>query len=51
MIASKTIKQLGINEHPEGVHWKVQDLMKEIKGDRNKQKYILCSWIGRTLLK
>ena len=36
MIASKIIKQLGINLYQETVQWKVQDLVKEIKGDRNK---------------
>ena len=53
MTASKIIKYLGINLAKE-----VKDLftenywtvMKEIKENTNKQKDILCSWIGKTNL-
>ena len=49
-IASKRIKYLGIN-----LTRNVKDLYsgnnkmlkKEIEGDTNKWKHILCSWIGR----
>ena len=49
-IASKRIKCLGINLikevkdlYPENY----KTLIREIKEDTNKWKYILCSWIGR----
>ena len=49
-VASKRIKYLGMNLnkevkylHPENY----KTLMREIKEDTNKWKYIPCSWIGR----
>ena len=53
-IASKRIKYLGINLPKEVKDLYTENyktLMKETEEDPNKQKDILCSWIGRILLK
>ena len=50
MIATRKIKYLGINLTKEVKDLYAENyrtLKKEIKKDRNKWKYILCSWIGR----
>ena len=49
-IASKRIKYLGINlpkETKDLYYENYKMLMKEIKDDTNRWKYIPCSWIGR----
>ena len=46
----KRIKYLGINLPKEAKDLYAENyktLMKEIKDDRNRWKYIPCSWIGR----
>ena len=49
-ITSKRIKYLGVNlpkETKDLFSENYKTLMKEIKGDTNRSKDILCSWIGR----
>jgi len=49
-ITSKRIKYLGVNvpkETKDLYSEKYKTLMKEIKNDTNRWKYIPCSWIGR----
>ena len=49
-IISKRIKYLGINLHKEAKYFYSENcktLMKEIKDDTNRGKYIPCSWTGR----
>ena len=48
--ATKRIKYLGINLPRETKDLYIENyktLMKEIKDDTNRQRYIPCSWIGR----
>ena len=49
-IATERIKYLGINllkETKEQYTENYNTLMKEIKGDRNRWRDILCSWVGK----
>ena len=49
-IATKRIKHLGVNLLKETKDLYIENdktLMKEIKDDTNRQRYIPCSWIGR----
>ena len=49
MNASKRIKYLGISlpKETKGLYSENYKMMKEIKDDTNRWKYIPCSWIGR----
>ena len=50
-IATERIKYLGINllkATKEQYTENYNTLMKEIKGDRNRWRDMLCSWVGKT---